>query len=547
MVWHRLFPAGLVLLLFAVGCGQPPGYMRRPDARESDATMEDGFDPESDGSVSEDAASNPDGMPPPDAASCDAPRAVCAGSCVDVRSDKNNCGGCGVRCGASQACMGSRCVDGCPAPNLMCGASCVNAQTDRNHCGFCGNVCNASQNCVSGACTAICPSPNVMCGASCVNVQSDRNNCGSCGTVCAASQNCVSGACTPVCSAGFLLCGLSCVNAQTDRTNCGTCGNTCTASQNCVSGTCTEICPAPTRYCGGVCLDVRTDRNNCGSCGNVCLASQNCVSGSCTDICTAPTQYCSGTCVNVQTDRGNCGACGNACTATQNCSSGVCTNGAGGCFVSAPQVLIYGPAGTLEQPYLPTGALVTVATEAMWRSFTTVDFRRYKVIVIGDLNSSGPPSTALQTLYDTRLTWGPAVDGRVLVQTIDPGYHAMPSDGGTARPGAQTVLRTELQWLAQGPGTALYVSAGGGVSRSYDYLSPLGTFVRVMSSGDLVSLTTAGNTHPAMGGSTSASLSNWSSAYHAYLTSYPGTFTSLATVTGMPASSVVVARDASCF
>src|SRR2546425_8872798 len=60
----------------------------------------------------------PDGKQPdgkqPDAPICGAGFEACGAACVDIRSDSANCGGCGNRCGANQACRNGSC--GCSAP-----------------------------------------------------------------------------------------------------------------------------------------------------------------------------------------------------------------------------------------------------------------------------------------------------------------------------------------------------------------------------------------------------------------------------------------------
>jgi hypothetical protein len=73
--------------------------------------------------------------------------------------------------------------------------SCVDLQTDRNNCGSCGRVCSASAKCVSGACQVPCTSPWTMCGTQCVNSQLDENNCGLCGVRCTSPAFCNNGSC----------------------------------------------------------------------------------------------------------------------------------------------------------------------------------------------------------------------------------------------------------------------------------------------------------------------------------------------------------------
>ncbi|CAA6673315.1 unnamed protein product [Spirodela intermedia] len=61
----------------------------------------------------------------------------CRNRCVDVSSDENNCGLCGVRCPFSWRCCNGKCVD--PKSNPL-------------HCGGCNNRCAAGSRCSHGMC-----------------------------------------------------------------------------------------------------------------------------------------------------------------------------------------------------------------------------------------------------------------------------------------------------------------------------------------------------------------------------------------------------------
>ncbi|MCB9602988.1 MAG: hypothetical protein H6722_26735 [Sandaracinus sp.] len=74
--------------------------------------------------------------------------------------------------------------------------------------------------------------------------------------------------------------------------------------------------------CSGSCVDLASDRSNCGACGNVCLADETCELGACTPRCEEPTVWC-GACVDVSDDPDHCGACGRRCP-TGLCEAGVC-------------------------------------------------------------------------------------------------------------------------------------------------------------------------------------------------------------------------------
>jgi hypothetical protein len=79
----------------------------------------------------------------------------CDGECVSVLTDRHNCGACAEACPADKSCICTEketCLNGkcepCADPRKICKVSgeerCVDLQTDRNNCGFCGNICPKS-------------------------------------------------------------------------------------------------------------------------------------------------------------------------------------------------------------------------------------------------------------------------------------------------------------------------------------------------------------------------------------------------------------------
>lgn len=93
-------------------------------------------------------AGTPDAGPPP----CPLYQARCNGVCIPTSVDPNNCGGCGVRCSAGQACSGGACSDRCLPGLSICAGSCVDLQSDSRHCGVCGTTCAMGEGCVAGRC-----------------------------------------------------------------------------------------------------------------------------------------------------------------------------------------------------------------------------------------------------------------------------------------------------------------------------------------------------------------------------------------------------------
>ncbi|KAK7300051.1 hypothetical protein RJT34_10883 [Clitoria ternatea] len=68
------------------------------------------------------------------------PRTVCCGDrCVDLTSDRDNCGLCGIRCSLVRQC---------------CNRLCLNIYVNPFNCGRCGNVCPIGRLCLLGFCSA---------------------------------------------------------------------------------------------------------------------------------------------------------------------------------------------------------------------------------------------------------------------------------------------------------------------------------------------------------------------------------------------------------
>lgn len=100
----------------------------------------------------------------------------CGGStCLDLKTDKANCGMCG-----------NACTDVC------CNGSCVDSTSDNANCGSCGSAC------MNG---------NTCCSSSCVDTNSDKSNCGTCGSSC--SGTCTNGQCMQMCQVDLGTCAHS--------------------------------------------------------------------------------------------------------------------------------------------------------------------------------------------------------------------------------------------------------------------------------------------------------------------------------------------------
>ena len=85
------------------------------------------------------------------------------------------------------------CEDTCGAGLALCGASCVDLLTDKSNCGFCAQACDGNLVCLDGDCA--CPVGTVDCNGVCADLQTAHANCGTCGNACATGQTCITGIC----------------------------------------------------------------------------------------------------------------------------------------------------------------------------------------------------------------------------------------------------------------------------------------------------------------------------------------------------------------
>jgi hypothetical protein len=114
-------------------------------------------------------------------------------ACVSLADDEDNCGACGRRCAADQACVGGAC--GCGRGQTSCSGSCVNLATEPAHCGACGRACLPGQFCTQGGCSLGCDLGLSICGTACVDLTSNPRHCGACNVVCKGNRPCTRGMC----------------------------------------------------------------------------------------------------------------------------------------------------------------------------------------------------------------------------------------------------------------------------------------------------------------------------------------------------------------
>lgn len=153
----------------------------------------------------------------------------------------------------------------CPDNLQVCAESCVDVGTDGNHCGSCGVAVDPGEYCVNGtpACrpgTSVCDKYEVYdssldqwfwvyCDFACVDLAWDSSFCLNKSTGkksrCIGSSKCIDGSCVAAaCPAGRTACpaqyNSSCFELMRDPLHCGTCSNHCLGNEVCVLGKCVE-------------------------------------------------------------------------------------------------------------------------------------------------------------------------------------------------------------------------------------------------------------------------------------------------------------------
>lgn len=174
------------------------------------------------------------------------------------------------------------------------------------------------------------------------------------------------------------------------------------------------------------------------------------------------------------------------------------------------------------------GYTFDLATDAEWSSLTTADFQAYKALIIGDPHCRGGQAPARVTTRNTTHTWGPAVDGNVIVMGSDPDYHAH------GRAGPRKYINQGVAFALDGSGTGAFVttscyfhgaSPGTAVSM-LDGLSTQGSFTaRGVGCFNDAYITAS---HPVMDPLTNADLSGWGCSIHNGFDGWPSDFEVLA-------------------
>jgi hypothetical protein len=208
---------------------------------------------------------------------------VCNQACVDLKSNRLNCGACGTACAADKDCIMGKCQISCGGTSVRCGAKCVDVKDDPLNCGECGKTCPTGANtislCSAGTCQASCKPPFKDCDGKpetgCENdVSASTTDCGVCGNACPATAPhaapvCMAGSCNPNCNVGFLDCDAKA------STGCECPTMAPNAAPACAGGACALNCTPGFADCDndpttGCEVDLTKDQKNCGKCATAC-------------------------------------------------------------------------------------------------------------------------------------------------------------------------------------------------------------------------------------------------------------------------------------
>ena len=161
------------------------------------------------------------------------------------------------------------------------------------------------------------------------------------------------------------------------------------------------------------------------------------------------------------------------------------------------------------------GLTVVSVTDAQWGARSTADFATFKAIIIGDpsCGSTVPPAALAN-----RATWAAAIDGPILIIGTDEVFH-LGQGGGT-------LISSGIGFVTSGAAgqTGAYISLScyynsAATGTAVPLLDPFGVFTvkgaSCFNDSHIVAV------HPALAGSTDATLSNWSCSVHEFFNSFP--------------------------
>ena len=278
------------------------------------------------------------------------------GNCKDIINDRDNCGGCDIKCQLSNVnhmkengygCQRARCVvTDCDAGYHPFDQECE--ADDENNCGKHGRNC---LNDIPHVASATCDYTNSKCiidkceknwhpfEEECeLDTKTDCNEHGhSCEVDGAIDVDCAwddqkghSVCVTKQCADGYHLAydsdsidgAMKC--EKNDTVNCGTTGNKCLVTEDCVNLDGNYVCQCKDKLekCGDECVDKNSNLNHCGACNHPCEGGQVCVGGKC-ECPSDKSNLCSTGCVAFGTNE-NCSGCGDVCQGGKQCNGTSC-------------------------------------------------------------------------------------------------------------------------------------------------------------------------------------------------------------------------------
>ena len=164
------------------------------------------------------------------------------------------------------------------------------------------------------------------------------------------------------------------------------------------------------------------------------------------------------------------------------------------------------------------GLTVDIVDATTWTSMTAADFSAYRLIILGD-PTCGSLGAAQVAAASNATTWGPVIDGNIVITGTDPVYHA--GQGG------EVLTRRAIDFaMAQPAKTGAYISLS-----CYYHDTEAATAVPLLDGIGSGGFTVGGvgcfnNAHivaesPALAGLTDADLSGWSCSVHEAFESWP--------------------------
>jgi cysteine-rich repeat protein len=175
------------------------------------------------------------------------------------------------------------------------------------------------------------------------------------------------------------------------------------------------------------------------------------------------------------------------------------------------------------------GHTVVLATDAQWTARTTADFATFRALIIGDPSCGGtPPAAAVANAA----VWAAAVNGPILIIGTDEVFHVSAGGGTLINSGIGFVTSDAAKTGAYVSLSCYYNSTSPPVV--VPLIAPFGVF---MTEGNLDCFNDSHivAVHPALAGSTDASLSNWSCSVHEVFRSFPSaSFLPLAIARSIP-------------